>query len=250
METRQERTTRPFRRLVVVASRLIGWIVVVLGLITLTPLAYYYGNPLREPSRPQPSDVIVLLSHGQLDDQWLSPEGAQRTWAALKLYRSGFAPRIISSGSSHGGLDQAGLQAKWLMLAGVPSQAILVERQSSRTYQSALEVVKILKANGWQSAVIVTSELDVPEFAASFASWATRILPSSKCLNLVRLRESTTTPAGERSITLPTNTRACSFTNGKDGFDYLWPGSSFYHTRHPPMGTKPLQPSPVTTHIA
>ena len=154
--------------MVVVASRLIGWIVVVLGLITLTPLAYYYGNPLREPSRPQPSDVIVLLSHGQLDDQWLSPEGAQRTWAALKLYRSGFAPRIISSGSSHGGLDQAGLQAKWLMLAGVPSQAILVERQSSRTYQSALEVVKILKANGWQSAVIVTSELDVPRVRGVF----------------------------------------------------------------------------------
>jgi uncharacterized SAM-binding protein YcdF (DUF218 family) len=101
-------------------------------------------------------------------DQWLSPEGAQRTWAALQLYRSGFAPVIISSGSSHGGLAQATLQAKWLMLAGVPREAIIVERRSSRTYQSALEVDKILKANGWQSAVIVTSDLDVPRIRGVF----------------------------------------------------------------------------------
>ena len=108
------------------------------------------------------------MSHGQLGDAWLSPEGAQRTWAALRLYKSGFAPMIISSGSSHGGLDQAGLQAKWLMLAGVPSQAIVVERRSARTYQSALEVVQILKRNGWQSAVIVTSDLDVPRIRGVF----------------------------------------------------------------------------------
>jgi uncharacterized SAM-binding protein YcdF (DUF218 family) len=101
-------------------------------------------------------------------NQWLSPEGAQRTWAALQLYKSGFAPVIISSGSSHGGLDQATLQAKWLMLAGVPSEAIIVERRSSRTYQSALEVDKILRANGWQSAVIVTSELDAPRIRGVF----------------------------------------------------------------------------------
>jgi len=111
--------------------------------------------------------VIVLLSHGQLGNQWLSAEGAQRTWAALRLYKSGFAPVIISSGSS-GGRDQAGLQAKWLLLAGVPSEAILIDRRSSRTYESAVEVLKILRANGWQSAVIVTSELDVPRVRAVF----------------------------------------------------------------------------------
>jgi uncharacterized SAM-binding protein YcdF (DUF218 family) len=151
-----------------IAGRLAAWIVVAIGLVALTPLAYYYGSPLREPSQPQPSDVIVLLSHGQVDDEWLSPEGAQRTWAALKLYKSGFAPRIISSGSSHGGLDQAGLQAKWLRLAGVPNEAVLVEGRSSRTYESAVEILKIIKANGWQSAIIVTSELDVPRIRTVF----------------------------------------------------------------------------------
>ncbi len=168
LRARQERRPRPLRRFVFIASRLTVWTAIVLCLITLTPLAYYYGSPLREPSRPQPSDAIVLLSHGQLDDRWLSPEGAQRTWAALKLYKSGYAPVIISSGSSHGVSGQASLQAKWLQLAGVPSQAILVESKSSRTYESAIEVIKILKANGWHSAVIVTSEMDVPRVRGVF----------------------------------------------------------------------------------
>ena len=65
-------------------------------------------------------------------------------------------------------LIKPALQAKWLMLAGVPSQAIIVESRSSRTYQSALEIAKILNANGWQSAVIVTSELDVPRVRGVF----------------------------------------------------------------------------------
>jgi uncharacterized SAM-binding protein YcdF (DUF218 family) len=136
----------PFRRLLVTAAHVIVWTAVLLSLVCLTPLSYYYGKPLRVGSRPQRSDVIVLLSHGQIDDLWLSTEGAQRTLAALRLYKLGFAPVIISSGSSSKqGLDQAGLQARWLMLGGVPGDAILVESQSSRTYESVVEVLKILK---------------------------------------------------------------------------------------------------------
>ncbi|HVN82970.1 MAG TPA: YdcF family protein [Terriglobia bacterium] len=103
-----------------------------------------------------------------MDEHWLSPEGAQRTWAALQLYKMGFAPAIISSGSSRGGFDQATLQAKLLITAGVPSSAIFVENHSSRTYQSALEITRILNANGWHSVVIVTSELDVPRVRGVF----------------------------------------------------------------------------------
>lgn len=159
----------PLLRLLSGAVRLIGCAAILAILVTQTPLAYYYGSPLREESHPQHSDAIVLLSHGQLDDVFLSPVGAQRTLAALRLYKLGFAPVIISSGSSQwDGLDQAGVQARWLTLAGVPSEAIIAERKSDRTHGSAIEVVKLLKMHGWQSAVIVTSELDVPRVRAAF----------------------------------------------------------------------------------
>jgi uncharacterized SAM-binding protein YcdF (DUF218 family) len=166
---KREQNSLSLRRVLAAALCLIGWTIGFLALLIATPLAYYFGNPLKDPSLPQPGDVIVLLSHGQINDVWLSPEGAQRTWAALRLYKAGYAPAIISSGSSvKQGLDQAGLQAKWLMEAGVPSQAILVERHSSRTYESAVETVNIFKAKGWHRAVIVTSELDVPRVRAVF----------------------------------------------------------------------------------
>jgi uncharacterized SAM-binding protein YcdF (DUF218 family) len=145
---------------------LIGLLVIAVN----TPLAYFYSLPLRAASEPQKSDVIVLMSHGQLSRNWLSLVGTQRTMGALRLYRQSYAPYIISSGSTHSGyLDQAGLQAKWLMMANVPSEAILVERRSTRTYESVAEVLQIMKGKGWQSAVIVASEMDVPRIRAVFS---------------------------------------------------------------------------------
>ncbi len=141
----------------------------VFGCLALTRLAYYYASPLRDGSHPQPSDVIVLLSHDQLGDRWLSPEGAQRTLGALELFRRGFAPVIVSSGANlkerH---NQAERQANWLALAGIPRDAIIVENRSTRTYESAVEVLKIIRAKRWKSAVVVTSEFDVPRVRAVF----------------------------------------------------------------------------------
>ena len=122
------------------------------------------------PPFPQKADVIVLLSSGQIDDNWLTPDAAQRLLGALKLYRDNFAPVIISSGSQHQrGLGQAELQADWLTRAAVPASAILVEGRSTRTYESCIEVSGIMRDHGWNSAVIVTSQMDVPRVRLVFA---------------------------------------------------------------------------------
>ena len=117
----------------------------------------------------RPSDAIVLLSSGQIDADWLTPDAAQRVLAALRLYREGYARAIVSSGSQHGeGLRQAELQAAWLERAGVPSQAIVVENGSTRTYESGIAVKRIMAAHGWKSAVMVTSQMDVPRVRLVF----------------------------------------------------------------------------------
>ena len=158
-----------------ILQRIVGVVRLIVGiagfvvLLAQTPLAYYYGRPLLEGTNPQHSDVIVLMSHGQINESWLSLEGSQRTFAALRLYKMGFAPYVISTGSSWADqLDQAGLQADWLAMAGVPRDALIVERRSTRTYESAVEVEKLLKAKGWKSAVVVASEMDIPRIRAVF----------------------------------------------------------------------------------
>lgn len=138
-------------------------------LIAATPLAWYYGVPLMVASDARKSDVIVLLSSGQLNAPWLTPDAAQRTLGALRLFRQNYAPAIVSSGSQHGGgFYQAELQAAWLRAAGVPDSAIVVENQSTRTYTSAVAVKRIMDEHGWKSAVVVTSQMDVPRARAVF----------------------------------------------------------------------------------
>jgi uncharacterized SAM-binding protein YcdF (DUF218 family) len=137
--------------------------------LTTTPLADYYSAPLFTETDATKSDVIVLLSSGQIDQDWLTPDASQRTLGALKLYTEHYAPFIISSGSQPGaGLHQAELQASWLERAGVPRSAIIVEGQSPRTYRSAVEVSAIMAARHWKSAVIVTSQMDVPRVRLVF----------------------------------------------------------------------------------
>jgi uncharacterized SAM-binding protein YcdF (DUF218 family) len=138
-------------------------------LLTATPLAWYFGSPLFESSDARKSDVIVLMSSGQIDPNWLTPDAAQRTLGALQLFRKNYAPAIISSGSQHGGgLTQAELQAAWLERAGVPATAVVVENRSGRTYESAVEVKRIMAQYGWKSAVVVTSQMDVPRVRGVF----------------------------------------------------------------------------------
>ena len=144
--------------------------IVLLGLLAASSrLSHYYAQPLASDGIPQPSDVIVLMSHGQYGREWLSSVGAQRTLGALKLYREGYAPAIISSGSNPSrNWDQAALQAGWLEKAGVPPGAIVVESASRRTRESAVEVARLMRQRGWRSLVIVVSQLDAPRVALVF----------------------------------------------------------------------------------
>ena len=150
------------KRLVILLVRLTGAAILLFLLVAFTPIAWYIGAPLRVPAQPQPSDVIVLFSEGQISPEWLTPNAAQRTWGALLLWREHFAPAILSSGSQHAiGLDQAELQAAWLERAGVPSGSLIVENRSRRTYESVLELQRIMHDRGWQRAIIVTADMDI-----------------------------------------------------------------------------------------
>jgi len=145
------------------AARWSSFILLLFFLIVATPLAYYAGAPLRERVEPRKSDAIVLFSSGQIDNDWLTGDAAQRTLAAIMLYRSGFGPVIVSSGSVRRlGFREAEIQGEWLQRAGVPPAAIVVENRSGRTYESVVAMRGMMRERGWRSVVVVTSELDVP----------------------------------------------------------------------------------------
>jgi uncharacterized SAM-binding protein YcdF (DUF218 family) len=158
------------------ALRLLSYTALLFLAVTCTPLAHYYSLPLLPPDDARKSDAIVLLSSGQLDETWLTPDASQRTLAALKLYREGYGAVIVSSGSQgRDGYRQAEVQAEWLRRAGVPADRIVVESRSTRTYESAVEVARLMRENAWSAAVVVTSRMDAPRVRRVFAKQRAQI---------------------------------------------------------------------------
>ena len=149
-------------------KRIIRWVFGLGALLCLllatTPLADVYSAPLVVQPNPQKSDVIVLLSSSLIDPDWLTTDGAQRTWGALKLYTEGYAPFIISCG-----YPPAALQGAMLERAGVPRQAVIVENKAPNTHYSAIAVARIMADHDWRSAVVVTSQMDVPRVRYVFS---------------------------------------------------------------------------------
>ncbi|HEY9844619.1 MAG TPA: YdcF family protein, partial [Candidatus Caenarcaniphilales bacterium] len=96
-----------------------------------------------------------------------SEEGDRALYGA-KLYREGKAPRVILSGGriqwrSGGGPPEATDMAQIIQTMGVPAAAIVQEPYSRNTHENAVNVRRILDAQGIPHRVLlVTSALHMP----------------------------------------------------------------------------------------
>lgn len=88
---------------------------------------------------PKQSDVIIVLSGGN-----------GRVEYGVKLYQSGYADKLLLSGSSPRMLRQA-------MSLGVPEDHILLENKSRTTFGNAKYSSEIMRSQGFKSAIVVTS---------------------------------------------------------------------------------------------
>ncbi|MCO5992487.1 YdcF family protein [Actinoallomurus rhizosphaericola] len=103
------------------------------------------------------SDAIIVLGAAQYNGK----PSAVLEWRlthALKLYREGVAPHIVTVGGNRPGdnYTEAGTGKAWLNEHGVPNDRIVAVRSGSDTLQSMIDVGKEYKRQGWHTAVIVT----------------------------------------------------------------------------------------------
>ncbi|NLX09851.1 MAG: YdcF family protein [Chloroflexi bacterium] len=124
----------------------------VLGLLLVIGLAIVimrYGVV----DRAVPADVIVVLGGGR--------DGtARRTLHASALYDKGYAPYIVCSGGtgSRYGPSEAARCARWAERQGVPSNRIILEEISLSTEENAIETAAIMRARGWDTAIVVSDD--------------------------------------------------------------------------------------------
>lgn len=98
---------------------------------------------------PQKSEVIVILNGLHIKE---------RIDHGVSLYKKGYAPRILLSGTFE--LEhETGINTRkiYTMSLGVPESAIDVENNSLSTYEDARGVEKYLSKHQYKSFILVTS---------------------------------------------------------------------------------------------
>ncbi|MGD8374479.1 MAG: YdcF family protein [Candidatus Woesebacteria bacterium] len=98
----------------------------------------------------QAADAIVAISGGDTD---------ARTQEAVKLYKQGWAPKLIFSGAAEDkkGSSNAAVMKRTAVSSGVPESAISIEEYGSDTAGNAAGVAKIVSDQGLESIILVTS---------------------------------------------------------------------------------------------
>ncbi len=146
---RRLRISRRLRRVILIALGV--WLIGCCGLALVIDL---YGLP----DRAQPEDVIIVLGSGLNAD--LTPGHAltRRSVRAAELWKAGYAPMIICSGgySTTPERSEADGCAEVLSENGVPSDAIILERQSLSTEENAIYSHPIMRDHGWNTALLVS----------------------------------------------------------------------------------------------
>ena len=138
-------------------------IVLVAGLLAVAAVAVRLAGIAYEVRRQsaideaRPADVIVILGAAEYRGK-PSPVLKARLDHGLELYRRGLAPRILTTGGAGGDPDftEGGVGRAYLIGQGVPSEAILVEREGSSTAESTAAVAEIMRRMGMRSCLVVS----------------------------------------------------------------------------------------------
>jgi len=106
-----------------------GWVYEKLGVFVSTPT-----------DTPAQADVIVALG---------GPTGARRLAEVCELVRAGYATRVFLAGPIDG-------RDAILKQCGVAAENIFLDGHSSSTWQEAWHAYDLMRARGWQSALVVS----------------------------------------------------------------------------------------------
>jgi uncharacterized SAM-binding protein YcdF (DUF218 family) len=129
----------------------VGMAVVLLVVAGMAVIFFFgIGYYLSPQSKLAKVDAIVAISGG---------ETGTRTEEAIKLYKEGWAPTIIFSGAALDPNSPSNAQAmsRAAQAAGVPASAIELDELAANTRGNAAGVGAIIRQNGYQSIILVTS---------------------------------------------------------------------------------------------
>jgi len=109
------------------------------------------------------ADVALVLGNKVNPDGSPSPRLKARLDTAVDLFQKGYFPRVIvSGGTGIEGVPEGTAMKNYLVSAGIPDSAILVDDNGSDTQASAENTASILQAEGMESVFVITQYFHIP----------------------------------------------------------------------------------------
>jgi uncharacterized SAM-binding protein YcdF (DUF218 family) len=124
-------------------------IIFILILIIFLTFLYNAGKLLVVNETPRKSDVIIVLGG----------DSGERTEYSVKLYKEGYAKKIMFSGSQneYEKSTEAFTMSRQAISLGVPWYNVILDNKANSTYQNALFTKELALKYGFKSAIVVTS---------------------------------------------------------------------------------------------
>lgn len=113
--------------------------------------------------KPEKADCIIVLGTRVWPDGRMSAALLRRCERALEVWQEGYAPKMIVSGACGGGGDatEGAVMRRWMIGAGVPEADVFAETEAVNTVENLRNSRAIMEAQGWHSAIVVTSDYHV-----------------------------------------------------------------------------------------
>jgi uncharacterized SAM-binding protein YcdF (DUF218 family) len=150
------------------------------------PLESRY-RPLLEPKTAGSYDAIVVLTGGIIPASGLIPLASidefmfRRLEEAWRLYRIQPKPIIVSGGHVNpftADKNENKIARDYLIRWGVPENDVIGEARSRDTFESAVQVQKLLEHNGWKRYLLVTSAFHMPRSMLVFTAHTPEPVPA------------------------------------------------------------------------
>jgi uncharacterized SAM-binding protein YcdF (DUF218 family) len=140
-------------------KRAVGIVLVLAALVFAGEVAYVSVQIAHQSTvdEARPADIILVLGAAEYRGK-PSPVLRARLDHALALYKKGLAPRILTTGGAGGDpvYTEGGVGQSYLVSQGVPSEAIVVEREGESTVYSTAAAAEIMRRMGLKSCIVVS----------------------------------------------------------------------------------------------
>ena len=137
--------------------------------LVLTPCAVFAGLfaavciCAKRPRIPEKADCILVLGARVRADGSLSHSLENRCRRALELYRQGMAAKLIVCGGQGGNepMSEAQAMRRYMLENGVRAADVLLEDKSRSTVENLANARAMMRAQGFETALVVTSDYHV-----------------------------------------------------------------------------------------